>query len=318
MKSNKRKCYKFSPEIKVELKPLYKLDNWHGVLALSIGYLIILFSIVSTIYSHYFLYPIAIFIIASRQRALATIQHEASHFVLAKNKFLNRLLGSVFSGNLIFQGFNTYIKSHVYQHHIFLGDENYDPDYKYHLGLGLYNSQNPSIAKSSLAKFMNIFTYILSYTKYVTHNRVFTLKINIDSIMIAIVHLIIISGLFLLHWLTFYIVFWLIPLFVFFPLIGWFIEVAEHYPLVHVNNLDLHMTRNRFSHVVEALFFSMHNENYHLVHHLKPGIPFWNLKKAHKILLKDENYKLSNKAMGGIFISVNKSQTIFKLLFERI
>jgi fatty acid desaturase len=304
-------------EIKSDLKLLYKLDNWHGIYALLVGYIIILISIIFVIYNH-LLYPVALLVIASRQRALATIQHEASHFVLAKNRLLNRILGDVFAGSLIFQGFNTYMKSHVRCHHIFLGDKENDPDYKYYLELGLYRYRSQSMTYSPIFKLLKITKYITTYIGYLFRTRIFMPQINIDTITIIGINCVIISMLFMLHLLIYYVLFWLIPLFIFFPIIGWFIEVAEHYPLVNDNDVDIYMTRNRFSHTVEALFLSMHNENYHLVHHLKPGIPFWNLKKAHAVLLKDHNYMTINNSMGGVFISKNKEKTVFNLLLKNI
>ncbi|MFD3596434.1 fatty acid desaturase [Nocardia sp. NPDC058640] len=34
----------------------------------------------------------------------------------------------------------------------------------------------------------------------------------------------------------------------------------------------------------------MHNEGYHLDHHLSPMIPYWNLPKAHEARLRDKLY----------------------------
>jgi len=42
---------------------------------------------------------------------------------------------------------------------------------------------------------------------------------------------------------------------------------------------------------VEAFFFGIHWEGYHLVHHLWPRMPAWNMPLAHKIMLEDQEYK---------------------------
>jgi fatty acid desaturase len=76
------KPYKFSLEIKSQLKELTKLDNWHGFLALLEDRLLILASILITSHVTWFFYPIALLVIGSRQRALTTLLHDSAHGVL--------------------------------------------------------------------------------------------------------------------------------------------------------------------------------------------------------------------------------------------
>ena len=70
------------------------------------------------------------------------------------------------------------------------------------------------------------------------------------------------------------------------------------------------MSRNRFSHWIERFLCNTHNEHYHLIHHLYPTIPFWNLPKAHRILLEDPEYARLNSKKGGIFVSKNKNPSL--------
>ena len=51
------------------------------------------------------------------------------------------------------------------------------------------------------------------------------------------------------------------------------------------------MSRNRWTGPIAKLFLGRHNENYHLVHHLKPKVPYWNLPKVHQIMMRDSNYR---------------------------
>ena len=57
---------------------------------------------------------------------------------------------------------------------------------------------------------------------------------------------------------------------------------------------------------------------FHLIHHLYPTIPFWNLSKAHSILLEDETYRARNETAGGIFWSNNKNPSLMRLLLARL
>lgn len=80
---------------------------------------------------------------------------------------------------------------------------------------------------------------------------------------------------------------------------------------------NLRASRNRFSHAIEHFFTGIHGESYHLIHHLFPAIPFWNLEKAHKILMKDFDYREVNKNFGGIFFSKNKNASMWKELWSK-
>ncbi|MBL4557764.1 MAG: fatty acid desaturase [Rhodobacteraceae bacterium] len=101
-------------------------------------------------------------------------------------------------------------------------------------------------------------------------------------------------------WLEF-LLFWIVPLFTTTIAIGWCTELAEHYPLPQSENKRLLMTRNRHGWWLERFLFGRHDDNYHLVHHIFPTVPFHNLKKAHEVLLEDPAYRQWDEVWGGIF-----------------
>lgn len=107
---------KFDKEILKKIKTLYTYNNFYGVFALIYDYSIIIFAILLSEFSYWFL-PLSILLIGSRQRALATVLHEASHSALTANKKLGQILGTYFSGYLIFQSWDSYYLSHVKNHH---------------------------------------------------------------------------------------------------------------------------------------------------------------------------------------------------------
>jgi fatty acid desaturase len=307
----KYKQYKFSPEIISQLKELTKLDNCHGLLALLEDCLIILASILITSHVTWFFYPLTLLVIGSRQRALTTILHDSAHGVLAKNKSLNWVLGTFCSGYLIFQQMIPYKKSHCYEHHSHLGDHKIDPDFKFYLEEGLYDAQSPrDFLVNHIIKPLLLFK-VPQYVFYLVKYRLFGKGCNLYETIIMLAYLLTIVSASV--WFGFWqklILFWLLPYLTVFQVLGYFIEVSEHYPLVGKNMIDLYMTRNRFSPWYEAFFSSMHGENFHLVHHLMPSVPFWNLAKAHKILLADLNYLRHNSVMGGIFFPSNAAPSI--------
>ncbi|MDE9493482.1 fatty acid desaturase [Xenorhabdus bovienii] len=86
-----------------------------------------------SLYVHYSFYILFIIIIGARQRALASLFHEAAHSNLFRNKWMNNYLTHVLCGWGILQSFHAYKKSHVHEHHLQIGDHEKDSDYKYML-----------------------------------------------------------------------------------------------------------------------------------------------------------------------------------------
>jgi fatty acid desaturase len=53
---------------------------------------------------------------------------------------------------------------------------------------------------------------------------------------------------------------------------------------------ELSSTRSVMPYFWERAFFAPHNVNYHLEHHLYPGVPFYNLPELHKALMQNPTY----------------------------
>ena len=305
------KIYKFENEICQEISSLSKLDNWHCFLALLEDYVII-FLMAATCSVSWYLYPLAVLIIGSRQRALATLLHEASHKTLAKNKLLNFAIGTFFSGYFVLQTIGSYRESHVRFHHGHFGDVELDPDYKFAIEAGWY-ARPQSLEKFTIHNIVLPFLLakVPSYLYSLIKHRLLD-KRNHQETIVMIVYLGVIASLFIwLGWGKYILLFWIVPYLTTFQIIGWFIEMSEHYPLMN-NSISLYKTRNRHSHWLEKFLTGMHNESYHLVHHLNPAIPFWNVPKAAQIYLQDKNYAQFDRQAGGIFISANNAPTLIQ------
>src|SRR5690349_13026414 len=100
--STLRTRYRFSKSIEKQLTDLQKLDNWHALIAVSYDYGIITLAILIG-YLEPTLYIVSLVLIGSRQRAFATLLHEATHCCLTKNRRLSYFIGTYLSGYLIFQ-----------------------------------------------------------------------------------------------------------------------------------------------------------------------------------------------------------------------
>jgi fatty acid desaturase len=295
----------FPAHIERELQRLAVSDNWHAPWAVLAGYLLIAAAIVAGEASPW-LYPLAVLLIGARQRALTTVLHDAAHGRAARSRWLNRLVGTYLSGYLIFQAFGPYQRSHVVWHHGHLGDPKHDPDLQFYLEAGLYSGLSPArfFWRQVVATVSMLNTP--AYLWYVVKNRLAALlQSRGEALGMAALWALLLGVVAALDGWRLFLLYWGVPYVTSFVIIGRFIEIAEHYPMLGTSRVRtvLHSTRNRFSHPLEAIFCSMHRENYHLVHHLRPDIPFWNLHKAHVKLLEDPEYRRVNQQFGGIFVS---------------
>lgn len=305
--------YMFSADIKKDIKKLCIYDNYHGLCAVALDFLVVVFSIALSQYNFLF-YPLVLVVIGSRQRALATILHESAHGALSKNKVLNKFVGTYCSGYLICQAWVAYKRSHVVSHYHALGDIGVDPDYKYYMESGVYEVVSP-------VRFFNrfflrpvLFLNAFSSVRYLIVNRLLSRSVRDELPSILMSQLLVFFVLYYAVGTYAYIFYWLMPYFTTFQALTWFIELSEHYPMVRDAPSNLYATRNRFGGSVEHFLTSMHGENFHLIHHLFPGIPFWNLRKAHNVLLRDREYAALNSKFGGIFTSSNFTAPMWSVL----
>lgn len=302
---------RLSPQIRRDLRKLCRLDNHHAVIAIAFDYAVIAVSVYLCVGVSFWLYPLSLVLIGSTQRALVNILHESSHKVLAKNSTLNVILGTVCSGHLVFHLYNAYRSSHIGLHHRYLGDADRDPDYSFHREIGIYDP-----ASSNRAFFLrNLLFAVLGlrsveYLRYVVQDRLLfrgdqvtvsmPLDIRVERCVLAAVWAAVLVPCALVGcWLDL-VLFWIVPLLTTAVAIGWLSELAEHYPLPESEQRQILMTRNRHGWPLERFLLGRHKDNYHLVHHLNTGVPFWNMKMAHHVLLGDPAYACWDGLWAGI------------------
>ena len=320
-KERKYRKHVFSPKVLKEVQALCRqIDNFHGPLAFFQDILIVASMIALGVWFP-FLLPLSLVVIGTRQRALDTLLHEAVHMTLARNRKLNHIIGSL-SGWSVFHTFYDYQKSHVKEHHVYLGDKEKDPDtqnynsqllfetgpevlFRRHLLPRLLGLRTPSVIHS-------IYTNLLgSFQKGGVDRR--------ETIHFLIFWFLVLSLIFHSGLTWYFLLFWLVPYLTIFQAIEWLTEVAEHFPLVELYDSELMITRNRQGSRFEQLFTGIHNEDWHLVHHLHPGIPFWKLRDAHEVFLQDCTYEEANRHSGGLFTAGPKGQpSIISLLQQQL
>ncbi len=260
----------FSGDQKNRLKELHTLDRkWNWVVALHYGIWLAAawFSInVESI-------PLSIlgYLIGGLSLStLSVLAHEASHNLFTRNQKIDRWIGFIVGTPILFSAAGYRVMHPL--HHKYVREAG-DPD----------NLEN--ITKSSFwLRWLYIFVFFFAVYLYLVMVPVNAIiraprreKILVLIEWLAMMAIIAIGWIFLpSHWM---VEGWLFPLIVAGQVAN-IRGIAEHGMTTSGNELT--DTRTVTTHPV--LSFLMCNINYHLEHHLYPGIPWYNLPKAHRIL----------------------------------
>lgn len=309
--------YRFPEAVLAKIRKLNEPDNWHLPLAWLEDMAWIAACIAACLTVSMWLYPLAVLIIGARQRGLSTILHDCAHNVGFRTRWLQMIMGTALTAYPIFQQHYAYKLSHVLTHHPKLGSPEADPDLRFFIEQGAYRhgKRRTYVRRVVIVPLLGSQTW--AYLRYLIRNRYQLIKGEttasrpalpamrrkrmLDRAGFWLVWAALVGGALAGHWLPALLEFWVVPYLTSFQILGWYIELSEHTPLVKNSNIDLYMTRNRKSRGWEKLLTGIHNDNYHLEHHLDPRTPCWNLHKAHQARLDDPNYAAASAQMGGLF-----------------
>ena len=101
-----------------------------------------------------------------------------------------------------------------------------------------------------------------------------------------------------------FLLFWVVPFVTIFPIVNWYLELFEHYLYVGREDLDVRMTRNRWLGFPFNWPLGILNENYHATHHLCPQVPWFNIPRAHRVLMQDTVYREAQCREAGLILPV--------------
>ncbi len=300
MDDEQGKLYKgmlISSAVLADLRKLQKKNNWYNFFSIGLDWFLIAAAIGVSLYiGTIWMYLLAVCVIAGRMRGLDNLMHEASHNMLFKTKSLNRWIGFLFVALPVCTNFNMYCTSH-YKHHRFLWTDD-DPDTVALKKLGLHQSKITKaqfLLKYIFGSFLiaNLFDNIKTFIhKLITNEQQTKLEYGIKLVFwAALIGSSVIFG----FWLQL-ILYWLIPLLFIFPIIRFWSDLADHSGL---ETLDpLYSSRNSYGNFLERFFLYPHHDTYHIVHHLFPAIPHYNLKQAHITLMSVPDYARAHHCTG--------------------
>ena len=238
---------------------------------------------VAEISASYAVLLLCLFVIATRQHALAVLMHEGCHFNLCVSKPLNDFLSNVFCAFPLSISVRRYRNNHLAHHR--LVNENSDPDL-------VENTPPPSIRRLMVLVLQDL--CFLSIGKNAKRARKFgVFRIFKEEgpswraeryLYLAFVATVIVSATYFGVWKQ-VLLFWFAPQFSFLQAITRLRGYAEHAGLMEQTN-ELHKTRTVDANLLETFVFAPASVNRHLEHHLYPSVPFFNLEKLHRLLLE--------------------------------
>ena len=273
---------------KEQYEEIKEKQDWRNVLSISSNWLQMSSAMVL-----FFFYPnvltflVALVIIGSRQFALAVLAHDAAHNLLFANNKMNDWAGQWFCAYPVFQDNRVYRPYHL-KHHRHTETED-DPDL-------VLSSPFPITKRSFIRKVFRDLTGITGLRRYWgSLSSIFRTKgdnvFNKISKTSNKLHGFLISNLIIfilisttMHWSLFLLLWWL-PSFTYYSLIIRIRNISEH--AVTPGNNDFDNTRTTKSTVLTRFLMVPHNVNYHLEHHLFTRCPWYNLPKAHSMMIEN-------------------------------
>lgn len=235
---------------------------------------ILLSSAFHSVWQYLLLAPLYL-LMAGSLHGVSLFTHEAVHGTLARNRLLNAILGSACAIPVL-QNYSAYRVLHL-RHHQHLGDDG-DPDHyaNYTRWTWLVFAMNWARLLVGYPVYI-VAIPILGFRQGNTKARLGILtEVIVTAILISLVWISPIPGLWILHA-------WVIPMLVINTIVN--IRGMSQHTLLEAADDEVRGTRSILTGPIVRFF--MCNENYHLEHHLYPGVPWHHLPQVHQALSDD-------------------------------
>lgn len=265
---------------------LMRVNPFKSTLSLTLDWISIFISIAITYKLSIWLTPLSLVVIGSRQRALSNLVHDASHYNLFASKTLNDFISNFLGAYPMLDCTEKYRTSHL-QHHLYLGSLDLDPDSKTHLRYG-FNDQSPP--RNSYWRVMKGLIFNLTSWRDSIWGSFFTFPLSTQAKMMAtnLLSLTVVAYLCGTEFSIYLVAFWILARFTSYHVIRVFAEFMDHAGLS--NETIVNFTRNLPHKGLLPWLFHPHQDTYHLIHHLFPKIPHYNLHQADTALKKSSLY----------------------------
>lgn len=258
---------------------LLRLNVWLPVLDIMVDWLAIAAMVALVVNLGWWFWPLAVLVIANRQRALGNILHDAGHRNLHRSRRVNDTLAAALVAPLVFADLDAYRDSH-FRHHLRLGSDA-DPDklarpmpgswvehYRTHLlsAPSWWGSVVGHLASSSVSGWRKL--YIVTWWA------------------LACWAIWALAGA---RCLGTFLALWMLARATAFHAITTFREMCDHYGLKEGGVISFTrdiVAKSAWRHLVHP-----RNNGYHLTHHLLPAIPYYKLPQAQRLFATTPAYR---------------------------
>lgn len=281
-------CVREIPRLlsKEEIRDLSRIDSVKFTAAAFLEYGLIAAAVwISVTWWNPVIYVLAVIVIGSRINGLGGLMHDAAHYRGYTNRALNDFVGELLAlpTSASMAG---YRNSH-FAHHRELNSEN-DPDWQRNVGLKEFEFPVP---RTSVVMY---FVQYLSGLKIASalggfHKNKETRDIPAAVARARLVFLVgLLAASIAFGFWKLLLLYWIVPLMTVFLAIRYLRNVAEHYAVEHENVLN--ESRTVMAPIWELWLIAPWGLNYHLEHHLFPGVPCFRLGELHRLLMMREPY----------------------------
>lgn len=270
------------------------LRTWPPVAAITLEWTLIAAGIAASMalwnWNHIagaFGYVAAVIWIGSRQHALAILMHEAAHYRLFRKRAVNDILGELLCGWPLLISMRIYRRLH-FAHHRSPNTAD-DPDWMLRL------SRDWIFPKTrwDLCRIFLIDLFGLHVADQLRFFGRYAFSKDQEKSWLDAAAVVFFGGLIAVltyfHWWLLFLAFWVVPLMTWLKVVLRLRTIAEHYGVEYDH--VCRQTRTTYPSFFERWLFAPWDIGYHLDHHLYPSVPFYNLKRLHAELLKDEQFR---------------------------
>jgi len=273
-----------------DLRALSQRQPWRTAFWIAADWAVIFAAIILAEWSgNWLAWLVAVPVIAGRMHGLAGLMHDFAHQRFVADRAVNDAVGDLFLAWPVGATVEGYRRNHL-AHHNHTNTEQ-DPDWVVKLGTRHYTF--PMEMRHALMNFLGYFCGVSTVRDIRMafgrvqgddlHGRGY--KLARAGFFVAIAVALTLTG----TWPQ-YLLYWVVPYLTFFFLFLYIRSIAEHFGPTMEPASELQGTRTVAPLFWERWFFCPHNLNYHLDHHLYPGVPCFRLPQLHAALMAKPAY----------------------------
>lgn len=293
------------PGLKRRLNALMTASTGASLLAIAADWIILLAAAIASWLAFQFhgitvlpagIYSCAALLIASRQRGMENLLHEATHKHLSSNPRLNDAIAWYLAlplGHCL----PMERRSHMKGHHSHFWDGAYDPDFQRYIAMGLHKLPvaSPWQLLAILVRGLPIYFCGAVRAFFFPPGEPALLRLVRAGFWLIVVVLVLTTGV-----IVPFVIYWLVPFVIVLTPLRYIAELSEHSAMGCSSEFGT--TRNNIG-WVQRYFLHPHGDGFHLVHHLYPGVPFYNLARVHALLMQDPVYRSAGRHCYGLILT---------------